>query len=166
MKLFILGGLSHKNQEWITQVADSFAKQFECVVITYDHWKDESSIDYEHESKKLHAILKNEKQYAIFAKSAGILLTLKTIFDFDLKPTQCFFVGTPYVYSHKVKMPFEQLIYAIPLRSVFIQNEFDPACSYKKLVELLNGKFPILNIPEAASHDYDIETLKQMIKSF
>jgi len=166
MKLFVLGGLSHKNESWVLDVCKSFDSEYECVPVFYDHWKNESSINFELECKKLRDLVANEKSYALFAKSAGVLVVLKTVFEYDIKPLQCFFIGTPYTYSHKIKMPLEEFAYAIPLRTTFIQNEFDPACSYEKLVQILKNKFPILNIPDAASHDYDIAILKQMMRSF
>ena len=103
MNLILLAGNSIDNREWIEEVESVLKPLFYSTQIQYyDHWQSgEELIDLDKEIKKLTETTKSKKQYIIFAKSAGGLITLKAIYQRKISPSRCIFVGIPINWAKK-----------------------------------------------------------------
>lgn len=166
MHLILLGGNSPKNEPWIEEVAQALSEEFDGTHIQYfDHWEKGGSIDTNKEREKLKSIAEEiDGEYAVFAKSAGVILTLDAIVDRDIVPQQCFFVGSPLGAS----APERLHNYTTP--TLFIQQTDDPIRPFQKLSNVLENSdasnYELIEIP-GDDHIYgDITTLKNEIVSF
>lgn len=135
MHLILLPGNDKANKEWIEAVASQLSALFESTYIQYyNHWsKPSSSIHFEQELEKLIAYASNQKEYCIFAKSVGVLLTLQGIEMEKLFPQKCFFVGVPLEFARSKSPPVEKLFSNFSIPTLFLQKTADPAMSYSDL---------------------------------
>jgi hypothetical protein len=173
MHLVLLPGNSKYNKEWIDEVRDYLGDLFVSThVLYYDHWfvEEDIEIDLEVEQKKLLAIVENLDEYVIFAKSAGSLVTIKSIHEKLIEPKFCIFTGHPVNWARYRNYPVEQWIkdYAIP--TLFIQKTTDPVFSFKELGEYLqlhNVQNLKLVEQEGDDHHYsDLALLRSEIEAF
>lgn len=170
MKLVLLGGNSVHNKEWIEAVRDKLSSLFEeSVIMYYEHWKSEGKkIDIEKEIDKLSGLVHDNS--VVFAKSAGIGITLRAILDGRINPLKCIFVGIPLsweeINGNELSPYFKN--YRTP--TLFIQAEKDPYASFSEVKKFLN-KNKAINCKmiemSGSSHDYlDIDAIKDAVKEF
>lgn len=157
--IIFLGGNSKKNQTWIQEVKASFLSNYPLsVILDYESWKEDTpqDVNFEIEAQKLSKIVQNYEKYIIFAKSAGIFITLKTIKEYKIKPDFCMFLGFPKYWLDEKGENYNDLISNFDIPAVLIQNTSDPACSFKDINELLknlNNKINVIETP-GDSHSY------------
>ena len=164
MHIIYLAGNWHGNRDWIEGVKRRFDTFSTGQILYYGHWQSGGRmIDWEKEAKKLGELVKDRDDYFVFAKSVGTILALKTIDQGVFKPKKAIFCGIPYHLAQRGG------ILVIP--TIFIQNEFDPACSHEKLNQALQKNKPmdyqLIKNPDNNTHSYeDYEQLVNLAKKF
>lgn len=150
MHIIYLPGNSASNKDWIEKVKAEFDHFSTGEILYYDHWQTgQKWLNLEAEFRKLAALVKGQKDYFVFAKSAGTGLALKNILEKKFSPQKAIFCGFPTV---------RYLEYPLP-PTIFVQNEFDPVCSFAELEKALLAAPPahyrLIKNPDIHSHDYD-----------
>ncbi len=172
MNLILLAGNSPENEEWIEEVETTLGENFDITYVQrYQHWNGNGDvIDLEEELKRL---VENEEQlrpYTIFAKSAGVLLTLKGMSEGVIKPENNIFCGTPRGFATRLNAPIDEWISKLSTPSLFIQNYHDPAMHFEDLKEYLKqmgSKNYKLARLEGSNHHYgDLDKLRQLTEGF
>lgn len=170
MHLVLLPGNSPANEPWIEEVEKALKPHFEeTFVQKYKHWQTGGGyLDLEYELQVLAESVPTN--YAIFAKSAGVSLTIKGIFEKKIAPQKCIFVGTPFSSSSLEALKRRGWLKGYFLPSLFIQQEQDPVASYeeiKKILEALKVKnCQIVKLPGDSHHYADVEKLKELTVKF
>lgn len=172
MDLLLLGGVSPHNKDWLYQVRDALAPLFgQCLVHEYAHWASAApQIDLDHELNALRSQVHDLKEYVIFAKSAGVVLSLKGIADDILRPKACLFVGTPLRYIHKHGHQTDVWLKDLTMPTIFAQNAHDPSGAYQEVEHYLREHLhsphhELLELP-GDTHDYtDLAKLQKLAGS-
>ena len=172
MKIVLLPGNSAYNKEWIEKVEESLLKIYESSYLQYyRHWKTGGGlIDSEYEKAVLIKEVGHDKDFDVFAKSAGIIVALKAILERSITPRKCIFVGLPLKWARANNMPLERLFENLTIPILFIQKDNDPVCSFLKLrkfiekVRITNASF--FELP-GDDHDYmEIGEIRKTVKDF
>ncbi|MBI2268297.1 MAG: hypothetical protein HYU80_02475 [Candidatus Blackburnbacteria bacterium] len=168
--IILLGGNSLKNKSWIEKIEKKVKPVFpDTYVHYYKHWETgKEIIDFDYELNKLSEFVKDRKNYIIFAKSAGTLLTMRGVFEGAIKPDKCIFVGTPIRGVRKNDFAVDDWIQKYNIYTLYIQHKNDPVYSSDELKQYLqNNKrvgYAFMEI-EGKSHDYlEYEFLTKQIK--
>ena len=162
MHIIYLPGNSAGNKAWIEKVKVEFDPFSTGEILYYDHWTSgQKWLNLTAESAKLAAMVEGQKEYYVFAKSAGTGLALKNILEKKFNPLKAIFCGFPTV---------RYLAYPLP-PTVFVQNEFDPVCPFaeleKALQEVAPADYRLIKIPGLHAHDYDnFSQLATLAKDF
>jgi len=172
MDLILLAGNSQNNKDWIEEVEQSLRPYFGRTVLQYyKHWlSGQNLIDLEGELKELVKITENLQDYTIFAKSAGVVLAIKGIFEKAIRPQKCVFIGTPVLWSKEKNFSLDKWIENFATPSLFIQQQHDPAMpaddlkKYLREHKVTNYKFIIM--PGESHHYADLERLKKLVLEF
>lgn len=137
MDALILGGNSPHNKEWVEQVKIALAPLFNKIEThEYAHWAQaESTIDFEHELPAVRRETHELSDFVIIAKSAGILLSLRGMFENTIRPEKVIFLGTPlnFVKQHNLEHDFENWVEKLTEPVLAIQNAHDPVGSATEL---------------------------------
>jgi len=172
MKLVLLPGNDARNQTWIREVRDSISDKFDGSYLQgYGHWgSGKTVIDLNTELQKLYASEAILSPYTIFAKSAGVLLSLKGMYDKMLMPQRCIFVGTPVHFAKQNRFPLESWITAYQVPTLFIQKSRDPAATFGFLKGYLEKRgvknHTMVEMP-GDDHDYkEIDELNRIINDY
>lgn len=164
MNIILVPGKSEKNKAWIEEIASIFKTHYPTTfTLQYSHWGTENNdLDFDLELEKLKDLAKGKDKVVIFAKSAGAILAIKAIFDKDIKPVACIFVGTAVGWA-QVTQDFDSWIKDYSVPTLFIQKTSDPAVSFEDLEKLLissNARdYKLLEIPGDTHHYEAIELL-------
>ena len=110
-------------------------------------------------------------EYSIFAKSAGVLLTLQGISEGVLNPKHCFFCGFPHSWAKMNNFAVDTWIRELSVPTLFIQKSHDPAMFYEDLVEYLTEKEDLIGYKTVElpgnDHNYnDLAKVKDLITDF
>lgn len=162
MNLLLLGGNSIKNRGWIQQIGEDLRPYFEEVLVhQYKHWSSGTEfIDFEAEQIALDSVDKT-KEWCVFAKSAGTLLTMMAVKNKKFAPLKSVFVGTAINWGRERGVDVEKLIEAYSIPTFFIQKTSDPACSFLDLKALLeNQEFKSVELYEVEGNDHSYDDLK------
>lgn len=160
MRVIYLAGNSLGNKAWIEKVKSEFDTFSSGAILYYNHWvSGEKFIHFEAESQKLAELVKDKKNYFVFAKSVGTILALKTIYEGKFKPKKAIFCGLPYRLAGEVGIPLDKYLTSLEVPTTFVQNESDPVYSFGELKKVLVSTKPsnyqlILN-PNNNTHDYE-----------
>jgi hypothetical protein len=174
MHLILLPGNGRYNKAWIDEVRENLQDLFLSThVVYYDHWfaeDEKKEITIETEQKKLLEIAANLDEYVIFAKSAGSLVTIKSIHEGLIAPEKCIFTGHPVNWARYRNYPVEQWIKDYSVPTLFIQKTLDPVFSFEELKAYL-GEHNVANLKlveqDGDDHEYgDIAFLRAEITSF
>ncbi len=162
MKIVIVPGNSFKNKKWIQKATKFFQlnKKHDVLSIEYTHWHSkEGLIDIEKESLKLNNLLSGQEKYLIIAKSAGILVSMKTFMSGKINPKSFIFLGLPLGWAKERKFNMSLIFNEFPIPALIIQNNKDPVASagevnsfIKKLKKPKN--IQLIQTP-GNSHDYE-----------
>ncbi len=172
MNLILLPGNSKRNEEWISKIENSLKDKFDSTfILKYSHWKfeEEKIIDLKSETKKLKIFKKNE-DLIVFAKSAGVLLSLKAIKEKIISPKKCIFLGSPINWAIQNNLEIDKLFSKYSTLTLFIQKSKDPAYSFKELKKFLEEKevknYKLIEFP-GDDHNYeDINKIKEKVQDF
>ncbi len=101
--IILLGGESKKHEQWIREVETILSPYFSGThVLMYTHWTEGSSTtNVPHEVGKLVGLVQSlpvGKEYAIFGKSIGTIITVEAIRQGRISPKFCIFAGVPIKY--------------------------------------------------------------------
>jgi hypothetical protein len=172
MHIIYLGGGSVHNKTWIEKVKSEFDKFSDGQILYYSHWETgDKNLNFEIETKKLAALVKDKAEYFVFAKSIGSILVLKSIYEKTFNPKKIVFCGHPYNLAKELGFPINDYLKLLSIPTMFIQNEFDPLFSYANLEKVLKENNPadyqlIKNIGNN-THDYeDYKSLTLITKEF
>jgi len=172
MNLILLSGNSLRNREWIGRVEKTLEPLFEDTYVQqYEHWKTgDEIIDLDYELGGLEERARDFGEYMIFAKSVGIALTLRGVYEGKTYPVKCVFTGTPVEWSREHNFDIDKWMENYSVPSIFIQNENDPAYSFENLKKFLKEKnvqnYKLLKT-DGNTHDYeDLEFLGKETAAF
>lgn len=172
MTIVLLPGNSVSNREWLNRLAERFKKDFELVIPhAYRHWETgEALIDLQEELKRLTERIPVGQRYTIVAKSAGVILTMKGIFERVLSPTFCVFIGTPIPWANAEGILDKRWFQKSAIAILFIQNERDPIMNLSALRQFLGhtglSNYRISPLP-GRDHDYtDLDRLVELTAAF
>lgn len=172
MNAVFLSGNSLKNRDFIESLKRELEDLFEFSQVQYyKHWQTgDSLIDLENEVTALTVLTSDINNYAIVAKSVGVLVTLNALNRKLINPVKCIFLGTPVDWARKQGFGVDTLLSYYSLPTLFIQNKKDPMFSSGDLNQLLekseckNYRFIELN---GDTHEYtNYAVLKFAIDSF
>lgn len=161
--LILLGGNSIKNLDWIKDVGENFENDFkDQKILYYNHWLGpDLGMNLNLETTKLAffpSCYKMSNNYKIFAKSAGIMVVLKAIKDFKLRPARCVFVGFPSNILEEWQVDYIPYLQSLDIKSFLFQNSEDPFGSFQKTKEVFE-KLGIKNIElieeKGDTHNYN-----------
>ena len=114
-----------------------------------------------------------DREYTIFAKSIGSVITLQDIAEAKIKPAYLVITGLPLNLVDELNLPLEQwLLYTRDIPTLIIQNSKDPVGSFARLSNYVTADHThtSLNLVEIAgndTHDYDdLANLKSLVKDF
>ena len=165
MELILLSGNSIHTKEWIESVERELKPLFNSTHIQYyKHWKTrEKTIDLDYELNILSNYLRNKRDFIIFAKSAGVVLTLKGISEGKIDPKRCMFTGIPVHWCDNIKIPIRNWIKNYKTQSYFIQKTNDPTISAKDL-KIIHEENKIKNFKfiEIKGDDHHYENLAEL----
>ena len=172
MKLILLPGNNAGNESWIRQVRDSLQDKFDGSYLQgYDHWSSgKPVIDLDAELQKLASADVMKDSYAVFGKSAGVVLALKGISEGKIHPRKCIFVGTPVYWCKQNSFPLSDWLEGYSVPTLFVQKTRDPAATF----EFLKGYLAKRNVQKHTmvempgdDHDYaEIDELKRIITEY
>ena len=175
MRLILLAGNSVNNRAWIEGVEAELRDLFDSTYIhIYNHWINGGAmIDLETELKGVFEEVRKandvdgEDEYIIFGKSAGVILTLKGVYEGMLTPRRCMFLGTPVEWARDQGFEVNKWIEDFSVKSYFLQNRNDPAMNALNLKEYLatNGvKNYDLVVFDGEDHHYpNIKEIKELM---
>lgn len=172
MYIIYLAGNSLNNKTWIEKVKSIFDTFSEGEILYYDHWQSgEKWINFQKESEKLAELVKDKKDYFVFAKSIGSVLALKNIYEGTLNPKKMVICGLPYRAGKEEFKEIDGCLKTLKVPTMFIQNEFDPVYGYDELKDILDSNSPtnyqLMNNPGNNTHDYeDYGELVKITKKF
>lgn len=171
MNLILLGGNSRNNKKWIETVEVYIKPFFETTtLLNYDHWQTgEWMISLNKEKEKLVEITKGMGSFAIFAKSAGSLVTVKAISEKLINPDKCIFVGVPLKWARKNNFDVDTWYKNYSTPTLAIQHVSDPFASSQELTEFLTSLTSTVQIETLPgdTHDYDeFDTMTKLISDF
>lgn len=171
MYIIYLAGNSLNNKTWIEKVKSNFDLFSTGDILYYDHWQSgEKWINLEKESDKLAELVKDKKDYFVFAKSIGSILGLKNIYEGNLNPKKMVICGLPYRAGKEEFKEADECLKTLKVPTTFIQNEFDPVYGFEELSEVLANNSPtdyhIIKNAGNSTHDYeDFEQLVNIVKN-
>lgn len=169
MNLLLLGGVSPENKEWVYEVEAALAPLFEKTVVhEYAHWTSAiSHMDFNHELRAVRGKAREMGKYVIFAKSAGVVLSLKGIHERVFDPESCLFVGTPLGFVEQHGHEMDVWLKSLRVPTLFAQKSHDPAGAYQEVERFLHQHMPsrrykTVELP-GNTHHYEAETVKELM---
>lgn len=169
MKLIILPGNGQANKEWADDAGQAFLDIFKDQYKQYySHWDTgEEIINLDVELKKLKDNIGNEKEYIVFAKSAGSLLSIYGVFMGEIKPKRCIFVGLPIGWAKDNNFSLEIWLEKFDIPTIIIQNSNDPYTSFMEVQEIILklGKKNI-EVIEISGNDHKYDDFKLIKKIY
>jgi hypothetical protein len=173
MKLIILCGENEKyNRDWAKRIKFLLQDYFDEInFLEYEHWKNkkEESMNLDKELEKLTKLTKGDSNYIIFAKTAGILLALKGIYEDKLSPLKCVFLGVPIIWARLHNYNVDDWIkFYRDIPTLIIQKEEDPAMYFDDLVNYIENKeisnySKIIKIPGNDMFYEDLDKVKEIV---
>lgn len=172
MNAILLAGMSLRNRDWLHELANSIKPLFgKTIRQIYDHWSTGEEMDLEFEQEGV-AVMKKElgENYAVVAKSAGAVLSLKAIDAGVISPKYCVFMGTALGYAEEKKLDLSKWLKSLKCPTLFIQNNGDPVGSFGKLQHFVEQSgFSQAKFVEwpGDTHEYnDFDKLMRLIQEF
>ena len=172
MYIIYLAGNSFNNKTWIEKVKSNFDSISTGEILYYDHWQTgDKWINLQKESEKLVELVKDKKDYFVFAKSIGSILALKSIYEKIISPKKMVICGHPYNLAKELGFPINDYLKSLKVPTTFIQNEFDPLFSFVDWEKVLKDNNPadyhLIKNSGNNTHDYeDFEGLTKLTKDF
>ncbi len=170
MKLIVLPGNSKRNKEWADGAAAAGSSSFDPVYKHYyQHWDTgEEVINFDLELRRV-TEQAGVGEFAVFAKSAGSVLTINGNYLGKFKPARCLFVGLP-LGTPEQEAQLGEKIHALTVPVTIIQNTGDPYSNHARVQSFL-GKINLPNITlketPGNNHDYlYFDLIKSLVPEF
>ena len=166
--LLILGGNSKNNISWLNRITKIFNKNYNVNAIYYEHWNNDSEINFDIELSKLEKLHDEIKEYFIVAKSIGSIISLMGIEKKIIKPKKVVIMGFPIGLIKKTNFNIEPLIESSVKRAeiLVIQQKYDPIGSYEEVVKFLPSNIKVVEIPGHYHVYNNMNVIKPIIDSF
>ncbi len=171
MDYILLGGSSVRNRDWIEKISEKVFRNKSTKIVYYKHWSENCQADLDYEVEKL-AQLVNNQRVVIFAKSFGIIVCAKAIYERKINPKCCVFLGLPIreMLKSNPDADYERYFKNFKIKTLFVQNTKDPMMNSLEVNSFIidrNIKNYKLLYLENDTHDYeDYETLDKKLKLF
>ena len=172
MKLYIAAGNHVSNKEWALKVKHSLQEFFNSIdILEYAHWESgQELINLDHEVNQLKEKIGKEENFGIFAKSLGVVLTLKTIKEGKINPKFLIFLGIPIHWCNKNNIKVDSYLQDFSCPTLIIQNDKDPAISSQELKKYLknNGikNYSFVEYKNDTHHYDNLDEIRDQIKEF
>lgn len=173
MNLIILPGNSKQfNEQWLKDSAENFGDIFETVKThVFKHWETgDQMIDVNIESERLKTEAENLDNLVIYAKSAGVITTIKACAEKLITPKACIFVGCPFGEFATNLDGFKNWVKNYDVHTLFIQQTNDPFFKYEELEKFIEeNEIKNYELIEIAgdNHAYDnYKDIKQFVSDF
>lgn len=170
MNILLLGGNSPRHYQWIRDLGAVLIDAGHTVLLhDYAHWSTGAPLaDMPTEITRLEALIENEKDYIVIAKSIGTVIATLAVNQGVLRPKKCLLLGVPITGIAADTPGFAASVSALP-RTVFVQNESDPYGSAEALLSFLELCHPAAYELDVVfnndTHDYvDFERIKSYFK--
>jgi len=166
--LLILGGNSKKNISWLNKTIRVFSSDYIVNGIYYDHWNNDSEIDFDIELSKLEKLHNEVKDYYIVAKSVGSIISLMGIEKHIIKPKKIVIMGFPIGLIKKTNFNLEPLIESAIKETeiLVIQQKYDPVGKYEDVVKELPSNIKVVEIPGHYHVYNNMKIIKPIIDNF
>ena len=170
MKLLILSGNSKRNKGWADGATVASQDNFKDIYTHYyRHWETgEELINFDFELAQVVEKVGDEP-VAVFAKSAGSVLTINGNYLGKLKPARCLFVGLP-LGTPEQEAQLGEKIRALTVPITIIQNTNDPYSDYARVQNFVaKVNLPNITLIETPgdNHDYlDFGLIKSKVPEF
>lgn len=166
--LLILGGNSKKNISWIKNITKIFNKEYKVNEIYYDHWNNDSEINFDIELSKLEKLHNDIKDYSIIAKSIGSIISLMGIEKQIIKPKKIVIMGYPIGLIKRTNFNIEPLIESAIKETeiLVIQQKHDPIGKYEEVVKELPSNIRVAQIPGHYHVYNNMNVIKLIIDEF
>lgn len=167
MQLILLPGNSAKNESWLHQLEEKLRSLFDSTYAhKWQHWSGKTS--HLNSQKELEIITQNlQKPYSIFAKSAGVSITLQGIDKNILSPKKLIFVGTA---ANLATNKNQKILSNLNIPTLFIQQQNDPfnkAKTLKKAIKTSGLPSYEFHTIKGSDHIYkNLEKIQIIIKNF
>ena len=171
MNIILLGGNNVGNKKWMTAMEKLLKPNFQTHTLHYKHWETGSEwINPDTELKRLARLADKLKDYVIFSRSAGTMITLMGASRGLIKPKKCIFVGLAIKWSAYYDPDYSSWLRNFTSPSLLIQKTLDPAISCEKLrVFLRERTFKDYKLKELPGNDHyygNIEELRNLTVEF
>ncbi|MEA3356954.1 MAG: hypothetical protein U9Q67_00765 [Patescibacteria group bacterium] len=172
MDLVLLPGNSSQNKEWIDEVEQSLKPHFSKTYVQYyRHWsQDSGALDLDHELGVLQKSVKKLGDYLIFAKSAGVVLAIKGIFEQKIHPAKCVFAGSAIFFGKSLGCDMDKYLSQYSIPTLFIQKTGDTAISFSDLKEYLQNvgiqNYEMVELSGMDHHYGDVDRLRELVVDF
>ncbi len=172
MKIVVLGGNSLVNRRWSEDLGSELKRFYGDVFVHhYLHWSTgEPVINLDKELILFKKELSGVKDYVIVGKSAGALLTFKSVYQHELAPMACVFLGTPVLWGRDKGFDVDLWLKGFSIPTLFIHQLEDPVMASSALEKALqesdvkNYEFHAM---PGNNHEYsEYQKLSQLIVSF
>ncbi len=170
MEAILLPGESEQSKGWVESLQEMCREDFsETDILYYSHWDvsddSEAIMDIELEAQKLAQLVRGKKRYRLFAKSAGVIVALQAIQNYDIRPQKCIFAGTPVHWAKKNDFEVGELVDSLTIPITFIQKTDDPVGSYALLREIVeSAELPKKQFIEVAGQNHDYTDIDFLVK--
>lgn len=160
MNAVILPGNSLPHRQWASDLQIAVRDLFDAVnVHEYKHWTTgEEFIDLDHEAAVLPQTVQGLEPYVVFAKSAGVMLCLRSVHERSSAPSAGIFMGTPLFWAQQRGWDYDPWFKSSSLKSLFIHNDLDPvthADAVKQYLKKCGMRNYQLVIWKGDNHNYD-----------
>lgn len=167
MNALLLPGNSRRHEEWIEDLKNALAPNFENIETQhYRHWQSgEGNADVDHEIGVAERKAAALKPYVIVAKSIGTVIAVKGTAECKLYPDKLILLGVP-INGGAPKDSFSKWLKAVNVPVVFIQNTKDPLGAFADVKAAFEGRGSQLSFVElpGETHDYlDFEAIAKQI---
>lgn len=171
MHLIYLPGNGPSNKDWIESVKKEFNSFSAGQILYYQHWQTGGNlIDFELETHRLQELISNQKDYIIFAKSAGTFLAAKAISQNLIHPQKCIFLGTPLSWGQENKFPYPTWFNHFSTPTLFLQHTQDPLASFSDLQKFILGQnitnCQLVDLPGDSHHYPELPQIRILVQSF
>lgn len=160
MNAVILPGNSLPHRQWASDLQAAIQSLFDTVKIhEYNHWQTgEEFIDLEHEAAVLPQTVRGLEPYVVFAKSAGVMLCLRSVHERSTALSGGIFMGTPLLWAQQRGWDYDPWFKSSSLKSLFIHNDLDPvthADAVEKYLKTCGMRNYRLEVWQGDNHNYD-----------
>lgn len=162
--LILLPGMSPRHELWSQQIQHITQPIVPTIIQSYEHWKNQTSMNYEAEYNTFIQQTKKCKNYIVFGKSIGSVLILDALQKAEISPCAIILLGIP-LNTVKEKSEVFSYIARIAQPLLVFQNNQDPHASASQIAPLLPKQARLISL-FANNHDYPHSVIKSDLVNF